>query len=107
MVFVLEKLEIVFVKITSITKNARSYLMSCMYFLLLIAFLMSCMYFQIIHCRLRDFHWDLYFHIVERSALGNRSVRHISVDSILHRNAQSNYSILHRNAAHFLQIPLR
>ena len=99
MVFVLEKYEMVLVKITSLTKNARSkenyprqWGLQRYY---------ACMYFQVIHCRLRDFFpLGLYVHIVEMSALGNRSASHISVGSILHCNAQSNYSILHRNAVY-------
>ena len=93
MVFVLEKYEMVLVKIKSLTKNAtskenypRQWGLQRYY---------ACMYFQVIHCRLRDFFpLGLYVHIVEMSALGNRSVRHISVGSILHRNASVHGNIV-------------
>ena len=42
----------------------------------------------------RFFSLGLYVHIVEMSALGNRSVRHISVGSILHRNASVHGNIV-------------
>ena len=49
----LEKYEMVFVKITSLTKNARSKENYPRQWGLQRSY--ACMYFQVIHCRLRDF----------------------------------------------------